>query len=85
MTGSDAEPLDLAGFIARVLPEDRSEADLSRLINGEEDRSVAEYRVMTQAGSVRWMRCRRRLVRDDDDRPTRIIGMAIDVTEQKSL
>ena len=85
VTGSDAEPLDLAGFIARVLPEDRSEADLSRLINGEEDRSVAEYRVMTQAGSVRWMRCRRRLVRDDDDRPTRIIGMAIDVTEQKSL
>lgn len=85
VAGSDAAPLDLEGFIALVLPEDRHEADLSRLINGEQDRAVAEYRVMTQGGSVRWMRCRRRLVRDDDDEPIRIIGMAIDVTEQKSL
>ena len=85
VAGSDAKPLDLGGYIAQVLPEDRHQADLSRLINGEEDRSVAEYRVMTHAGSLKWMRCRRRLVRDYDDKPTRIIGMAIDVTEQKSL
>ena len=31
------------------------------------------------------MCCRRRLVRDDECRPIRVIGMAIDVTEQKSL
>ena len=85
VTGSDAKPFDLEGFVAQVLPEDRHQADLSRLISGEEDRSVAEYRVVTHTGGVRWMRCRRRLVRDDDDEPTRIIGMAIDVTEQKSL
>ena len=85
VAGSDTKPFDLQGFIAQVLPEDRHQADLSRLISGEEDSSVAEYRVMTHTGSVKWMRCRRRLVRDDDDKPTRIIGMAIDVTEQKSL
>ena len=85
VAGSEAKPLDLAGFMAQILPEDRHGADLSRLILGEEDRSVAEYRVMNHVGSVRWMRCRRALVRDDDYKPTRIIGMAIDVTEQKSL
>ncbi len=85
VAGSEAQPLDLAGFLAQVLPEDRHAADLSRLILGEEDRSVAEYRVMNHVGAVRWMRCRRALVRNDDDEPARIIGMAIDVTEQKSL
>ena len=84
VAGPTAKPLDLDGYVALVLPEDRHAADLSRLISGEDDCSVAEYRVMKNLG-LRWMRCRRRLVRDDDGRPTRVIGMAVDVTEQKTL
>ena len=85
VTGPDAAPLDLNAYIAQIVSEDRHKADLSRLITGEVECSVSEYRVRTYIGSVRWMRCRCRLVRDDHDHPTRLIGMAMDVTEQKNL
>ncbi len=85
IAGPDAKVFDLDGYVALVLPEDRQATDLSRLIAGEEECSVAEYRLRRNDGSIRWMRCRRRLVRDDDCRPIRIIGMAVDVTEQKTL
>ncbi len=85
VTGPDAAPLNLDAYIAQIVSEDRHKADMSRLITGEVECLVAEYRVRTYVGSVRWMRCRCRIIRDDCDRPTRLIGMAIDVTEQKNL
>lgn len=83
--GEAAEPLDLSRYTAHVLSEDIDRVDISRLASGELDSAVSEYRVRVPAGSVRWMRCRRRLIRDEDGRPVRVVGVAMDITEQKNL
>src|SRR5207248_1743553 len=41
------------------------------------------YRVAVPDGSVRWVRERFRVVRDSSDRPTRLDGCVVDVTEQR--
>jgi len=64
-----------------VHPEDFAAADLSPLLSGDVDQSVAEYRLYTVFGE-NWMRCDRRLLRDSDGRPRRIVGVAIDFTDE---
>lgn len=70
-------PFDLPGYCDRIEP-----SDLSPLVRGEVDRCSAEYRVGTGIGS-RWVRCDRRLVRDRDGRPERIVGVVIDIDEER--
>lgn len=79
--GPDAARLDLEAYLGRISRLDRSAADLTPLIEGALDQNVAEYRLDTIAGE-RWMRCDRRLLRDVDGRPLKIVGMAIDFTEE---
>ena len=81
--GPDATPLDLDQYVARILPEDRALADLAPAIAAPTGRSIVEYRMTLLDGSVRWMRCTRRVVLGRNRRPTRLIGVAVDVTEQK--
>lgn len=79
--GPDAARLDLQRYIDKVHPEDFAAADLTPLLTGAVDQSVAEYRLDTVFGE-KWMRCDRRLLRDSDGRPRRIVGVAIDFTEE---
>lgn len=79
--GPDAARLDLEAYLARISRLDRSAADLTPLIEGTLDQNVVEYRLDTIAGE-RWMRCDRRLLRDAEGRPLKIVGMAIDFTEE---
>jgi diguanylate cyclase (GGDEF)-like protein/PAS domain S-box-containing protein len=81
IAGAGAERFDLDQYIARVLPEDILAADLTPLIAGEVDHSVVEYRLITENGE-RWMRCDRRLLRNSSGEPLRIVGVAIDMTEE---
>lgn len=75
-------PFDLAGYSGRIAAEDLPAADLSPLIEGKVERCSAEYRVGTSAGP-RWVRCDRRLIRDAQGRPERIVGVVIDVNEER--
>lgn len=79
--GPDAARLDLESYLGRISRLDRSAADLTPLIEGRLDQNVVEYRLDTIAGE-RWMRCDRRLLRDAEGRPLKIVGMAIDFTEE---
>ncbi|MDM9646757.1 sensor domain-containing diguanylate cyclase [Rhizobium sp. S163] len=79
--GPEAARMDLEAYLAKVNPEDYRATDLTPLLEGEVDKSVAEYRLHTVAGE-RWMRCDRRLLRDDVGSPMRIIGVVIDFTEE---
>jgi diguanylate cyclase (GGDEF)-like protein/PAS domain S-box-containing protein len=79
--GPAAARLDLESYTQRVHRDDSDSADLTSLINGSVDQSVAEYRLKTAAGE-RWMRCDRRLLRDTDGNPWRIVGVAIDFTDE---
>lgn len=79
--GPDATALDIDTYVSKINGLDRPSADLSPLICGTVDQNVAEYRLETIAGE-RWMRCDRRLLRDADGKPLKIVGMAIDFTEE---
>lgn len=80
--GPMAARLDLERYVNRVNVNDGAHADLTPLIAGKLDHNVAEYRLDTVHGE-RWMRCDRRLLRDSDGRPVKIVGMAIDFTEER--
>lgn len=79
--GPEAAKLDLKRYLERVNPDDSVAVDLTPLLSGTVDQSVAEYRLETVSGE-KWMRCDRRLLRDPDGRPRRIVGVAIDFTEE---
>ncbi|WP_019516791.1 GGDEF and EAL domain-containing protein [Sphingomonas sp. Mn802worker] len=81
VAGPEAQPYDLDGFSEHILPEDRAKADLSDLIEGKHDRSSVEYRLQTASG-IHWMRCDRRLLRDEHGRPEKLVGVTIDLTEE---
>lgn len=80
--GPAAARLDLQHYLDKVNPKDVGAADLSLLLSGQVDQSVAEYRLQTVDGE-KWIRCDRRLLRDVDGRPRRIVGVAIDFTTER--
>ncbi|MCJ8151776.1 GGDEF and EAL domain-containing protein [Shinella sedimenti] len=80
--GSGARPLGEEEYLAKINPEDREKADLSAIVAGERDRFSVEYRLQTSHGE-RWMRCDRHLQRDAEGRPAQIIGVAIDITDER--
>lgn len=81
IAGPAAARLDLESYLKRVNVDDGASADLTPLLAGEIDQAVAEYRLNTIAGE-RWMRCDRRLLRDANGAPLKIVGMAIDFTDE---
>lgn len=85
ISGPGAEPLDLQAYLTRIKTSDLAAGDLSRLAEGEIDSDVAQYRLSTISGE-RWIRCSRRLLRASDGAPLKVVGVAIDFTEeQKSI
>jgi len=68
-------PLDIAQFDA-ALERARSRAD--------HDYDL-EYRVVRPDGTSRWLTCRGRLIDDAEGVPTRIVGVATDITDMKRL
>lgn len=67
-----------------IHPEDR------KWLLGETQRAVeagglflAEYRVVTQAGAIRWLLSRGRVYQDDVGRPVRATGILFDITESR--
>jgi diguanylate cyclase (GGDEF)-like protein/PAS domain S-box-containing protein len=80
--GAGAEPLGLDAYIKRVHVGDEEQADLSALLCGDIDKSVAQYRLNTIDGE-RWIRCDRRLLRDDQGEPMRVVGVAMDFTDER--
>jgi diguanylate cyclase (GGDEF)-like protein/PAS domain S-box-containing protein len=80
--GEGAGPLGLDAYLERVHVGDENQADLSALLCGDIDKSVAQYRLNTIDGE-RWVRCDRRLLRDDQGKPMRVVGVAMDFTDER--
>jgi PAS domain S-box-containing protein len=71
-------------FLRRVHPEDRGR------VRSTLDAAVAagaphelEFRIVRPAGDVRWVHSKGRVHRDERGTPARVLGVSIDVTEQK--
>ena len=72
------------GFLERVHRDDRGR------VRRKLDAAVAagapyelEFRIVRPAGDVRWVHSQGRVHRDERGTPTRVLGVSIDVTEQK--
>jgi two-component system sensor kinase FixL len=77
------EPLTRELFLSRVHPEDRAAVD--EAIERAQATSPTfefEYRLLRPNGETRWLISRGRYVRNDEERITELIGVAIDVTAQ---
>jgi PAS domain S-box-containing protein len=68
-----------------VLPEDRALVEQRQRdhFEGRTDYLDHEYRAQLKDGSIRWIRGRSRIIRDQQGRPMRWIGIDWDVTERK--
>ncbi len=77
-------PLDRAIFSDCVHPADRvvREAVIDRAIQEQSEYEV-EYRVLLRDGTIRWIGGRGRCMADESGKPTRLLGVSMDVTEKK--
>src|SRR5262245_48079964 len=74
----------LEDFISRLHPDDRDQVRRTMddaVHNGEDFES--EYRLILPDGIVRWMSTRGSVHFDDSRKPTRLLGISIDITERK--
>lgn len=75
--------LSLSEWRSLIVPRDRARVSLAQLITGMADHLTTEYRIRQASGAVRWMRCSSRLMRDESGAPLRILGVTLDITDQK--
>jgi diguanylate cyclase (GGDEF)-like protein len=76
----------VAGFLARVHPEDRDEV-------AAQVQAVMEvggplhmmHRILTDAGASRWIECHARVELDQDGNPSRLYGTSQDITGRRVL
>jgi len=71
-------------FEQRVHPEDRAARDrvMQRTIQAHSSYET-EYRIVLPDGTIRWIGGRARCVSDTKGKPTRLLGVSMDITERK--
>ena len=81
----DLERLELPGALAGVHPADRSrvEQTLADVHAGQRDDLDIEYRVAHAGGKTRWLAGKGRVRRAADGRPAKVVGVLLDITDQK--
>ncbi|HWE21584.1 MAG TPA: PAS domain S-box protein [Hyphomicrobiaceae bacterium] len=81
----ETEELTCEEWRACVLPDDleRFEALRSQVIAERRRELTMEYRTVGADGEARWMESRGLVSYDADGRPTRLVGVHIDITERK--
>jgi PAS domain S-box-containing protein len=76
-------PVTFEAWLARIHPEDRAgaRADAERALSGGD--YASEYRIQRADGSERWVLAKGVVSLDAAGRPTRMVGINIDITERK--
>ncbi len=81
--GPDAPgSIDLDAYGEHIAPANRDAASVQTLLDGDIDEASVEYELSTVNGP-RWMRCDRKLLRASDGSPLRIVGVTIDISEDR--
>ena len=68
---------------ADIHPDDRDRVLAQTAHSLEGGAHQLEYRIVPPGGEVRWLEARGELFRDADGRPSRMLGVCMDVTERK--
>lgn len=73
------------GWSRRVVKEDahRTRAQIREAIARHADRATFEFRAIRPDGTLRWLASRALLTYDDAGQPWRMVGVCVDVTDQK--
>jgi PAS domain S-box-containing protein len=82
----ESRPIDMDEFTGLVHPDDVASraAALDDILAGRTNQYKAEYRMRDRSGRWVWVySCGQVIEHDASGRPTRMIGMALDVTERK--
>jgi two-component sensor histidine kinase len=81
--GDEGAPL--AEYLAGIHPEDaeRIANAVNRTVTTGE-RYVQEYRLLRKDGSIRWVEARGECLSGEDGRPSRFVGVVVDITSQKN-
>ncbi|MCB0176659.1 MAG: PAS domain-containing protein [Anaerolineae bacterium] len=68
-----------------IHPDDQPfiETAITNHLHGMTDQFEYEYRMRPKNGDYRWFLTRGNAIRDDDDRPIRLMGVTTDITKQK--
>jgi two-component system cell cycle sensor histidine kinase PleC len=71
---------------ARLHPEDGNLASLAEMVAASRTNSIDhEFRIRNSSGDWVWLRARAGLVADEHGRNRRLVGIAVDISEQKAL
>jgi two-component system, LuxR family, sensor kinase FixL len=81
---TQAQRVHYEDFSARVHPDDREamRRTLAKAIDGD-GRYQAEYRVLLPDGTLRWLASQGRVEFTHDERPARLQGVVLDITQRK--
>jgi len=71
------------GWLRRVHPHDRSEAEQAMERALATDEYAHDFRIVWDDGSVHWLFARAKIFRDTAGVPERILGVNVDITERK--
>lgn len=78
------ENLNMEKLYAIIVPEDRIEVQQKREQAIAEHRTYnAEYRIQLPSGEIRWVKVSGKTIYDELDRPLKVIGVTLDISEQK--
>ncbi len=72
-------------YLDLVHPDDRVKVaeSIDRILHGPEEEFQEEHRILTTAGTARWLEARGRIDRDPAGRPVRVRGTVADITSRK--
>jgi two-component sensor histidine kinase len=81
--GDEGAPL--AEYLAGIHPEDAERiADAVNRTITTGERYVQEYRLLRKDGSIRWVEACGECLSGEDGRPSRFVGVVVDITSQKN-
>jgi len=82
---AEADPFTYAELLASVHPDDRARMQAAMTRSVEEGCDYAiEYRNIWPNGTVHWVELRARVVRDDSDHMSQLVGVSSDITLRKT-
>jgi two-component system sensor histidine kinase VicK len=73
----------LAEFLDTILPEHRSLVD--QAFNGSENNFSVQVKVKWLDASIHWIQLTGNILKDDNNKPLRVVGTTLDITDQKEL
>ncbi|WP_096595375.1 ATP-binding protein [Calothrix sp. NIES-2098] len=73
----------LSSWTETIHPKDREQVQMAGVRCLAKGNHTEEYRILRPDGTIRWIRDRGFIVRDEDGRAYRIAGVAEDITERK--